>query len=720
MGRILMTKQDIVENIQSSGDSAKIDGWLASGQRRRLLPLFLVGGPAQQSPQPGANRQGAPHFQYRPEIDGLRAVAVIPVILFHAGFSAFSGGFVGVDVFFVISGYLVTSIILSEMENGRFRLSRFYERRARRIFPALFFMVALCIPLAWLSLTPKDMKDFATSLVGVSTFSSNIFFWSESGYFETFAELKPLLHTWSLAVEEQYYILFPLALILAWPLGKRPVLAMLAMVFVVSLAAAHWGAYNKPSATFYLLPTRGWEILLGAFAAFYLARKDSNHRPRATISDFLSIAGLVLITFAILSFDEETPTPSLATLIPTVGALLIILFSQNGVFVQRMLSCKVMVGIGLISYSMYLWHQPLFAFARQLFLLEPPKTLMVALCLTTLAVGYVSWRFVEKPFRTKNAQGQNIVLVSSATATFILLSIVLSSMLSDGFEASWLSRQPNDVQTAYHLLKKESNLNKEIAKNRSKQDNGGCRFNVKNITDRVANRIKHCQARYSSGVAILGDSHAIDIFGVATSASEKDFIVGITRAGCQPNSRKESCHYGQVLRFVSAHPEAFSNIVYVQAGFTLLRAKKDSGSRNMFRRIPPNEKVGGIYPDKARLDNVLSYLRKLSAHVPILWLGSRVEPHISHNRILKLGCGHRFSLRELQYEVFREIDDEVSSRARQASNISFLSQNDAFKIQFPEDFMSCDEILWADGDHLSLAGERNFGQRFDLIDYLTQ
>jgi peptidoglycan/LPS O-acetylase OafA/YrhL len=209
---------------------------------------------------------------YRKEIDGLRALAVLPVILFHAGFELFSGGFIGVDVFFVISGYLITTIILAELEQGKFSLINFYERRARRILPALFLVMFVCIPFAWFWLLPSDMKDFSQSLVAVSFFASNILFWRESGYFDAAAELKPLLHTWSLAVEEQYYVLFPLFLMLFWKLGKRWILLTLGLAFLASLALAQWAAYAKPSAAFYLLPTRGWELLIGAFTAFYLSQ----------------------------------------------------------------------------------------------------------------------------------------------------------------------------------------------------------------------------------------------------------------------------------------------------------------------------------------------------------------------------------------------------------------------------------------------------------------
>src|SRR5690606_34525374 len=185
-------------------------------------------------------------MNYRREIDGLRALAVLPVLLFHAGYETFSGGFVGVDVFFVISGYLITALMLAEFEQGKFSIVSFYERRARRILPALFLVLFVSILLAWFCLAPRDMKDFSESLAAVSVFTSNILFWRQSGYFDTAAELNPLLHTWSLAVEEQYYILFPLFLMLAWKLGKLRIYIILGLVFVSSLAIAQWGVYFKP------------------------------------------------------------------------------------------------------------------------------------------------------------------------------------------------------------------------------------------------------------------------------------------------------------------------------------------------------------------------------------------------------------------------------------------------------------------------------------------
>ncbi len=338
-------------------------------------------------------------MKYRPEIDGLRALAVIPVILFHAGFQNFSGGFVGVDVFFVISGYLITTIIISELDQGSFSIVNFYERRARRILPALFFVMAFCVLGAWFWLAPSDLKDFGQSLMAVSIFSSNIFFWQESGYFNTASELKPLLHTWSLAVEEQYYIIFPVILMLFWRTGIRVLMIFLAVGFLLSFAVADWGAYNKPDAAFYLLPTRGWELLVGVFVAFYLRYKK--YLKSDLLNQLLSLIGFGLIVFAIVAFDHSTPFPGRYALFPTIGTGLLILSAVPTTLVYKILAIRPIVAIGLISYSAYLWHQPILAFARQRYPWELSGPVLLGLCLLSLVLAYVSWRWIEYPFRNK-------------------------------------------------------------------------------------------------------------------------------------------------------------------------------------------------------------------------------------------------------------------------------------------------------------------------------
>lgn len=350
---------------------------------------------------------------YRPEIDGLRALAVLPVILFHAGFPAFSGGFVGVDVFFVISGFLITGIILNDLDKGRFSLLTFYERRARRILPALVLVVTLCIPFTWLWFTPLDMRDFGQSVTAVAVFASNILFWREAGYFFGASELKPLLHTWSLAVEEQYYVLVPLLLMVVWRLGRaRAVMAAVAVLMVLSFALAEWASVHRRDAAFYLLPMRAWELMIGAAAALYLFRRDGKTPAPRRLAEPLAVLGLGLIAVAVILYDSSTPFPGMYALAPTVGTVLLILFARPGTMSHRLLASRVLVSVGLISYSAYLWHQPLFAFARYRELDgEPSDVLMLALCVVTLPLAYASWRWVEQPCRDRTKLSRRTVFL---------------------------------------------------------------------------------------------------------------------------------------------------------------------------------------------------------------------------------------------------------------------------------------------------------------------
>lgn len=338
-------------------------------------------------------------MKYRREIDGLRALAVAPVIFFHAGLPFFSGGFVGVDIFFVISGYLITSILLAEKDAGTFSLRGFYERRARRILPALFVVMVVCAPAAYQLLLPSDLEAFARSVLATSLFSSNFLFWSESGYFDSSAELKPLLHTWSLAVEEQYYLLFPLLMMVGWRLRRRTLVLSLVVIAALSLGMAHWGATRNPSATFFLLPTRAWELLFGSLLAIYMAGGDKI-RTRAG-RELGGLMGLGMIGYAVFSFDKLTPFPSLYALVPVTGAALIILCATPQTSVGRLLALPPLVGMGLISYSAYLWHQPIFAFARYRSPDELDISEITILILATIALAYLTWKFVELAFRRR-------------------------------------------------------------------------------------------------------------------------------------------------------------------------------------------------------------------------------------------------------------------------------------------------------------------------------
>ena len=382
-------------------------------------------------------------MQYRPEIDGLRALAVIPVVLFHAGIAGFSGGFVGVDIFFVISGYLITSIILNEQQKDSFTLAGFYERRARRILPALMLVVLLSAVAAWYLLLPAELVDFGESLASVGVFASNILFWTQSDYFATTSEFIPLLHTWSLAVEEQFYLIFPVFMIftLAWTKTKR--LSVLTLVAILSLIFCEWAWRNAPEANFFLAPSRVWELMAGVLCAFYLQQARD---PKLLIRQLASLAGLLMLVYSIAFFDKSIPFPSLYALIPVVGTVLIILFTDKNTLVGKILSLPFIVGVGLISYSAYLWHQPLFVFARLNSMDELSVTTLLGLSILAFIMAFISWRWVEKPFRNRNWLSQRQVLWMAALCSLILISLGLIFVLGGGFDERFVTLE-NSIAT---------------------------------------------------------------------------------------------------------------------------------------------------------------------------------------------------------------------------------------------------------------------------------
>ena len=445
---------------------------------------------------------------YRPEIDGLRALAVIPVIFFHAGFEAFGGGFVGVDVFFVISGYLITSIILRERDSGSFTLAGFYERRARRLLPALFLVLACCIPFGILILTPPFFEQFALGLVGSATFTSNVLFlFAETTYFSSaHSELNPLLHTWSLAVEEQFYLVFPLLLLFLLKFSRTVLWAALSVLMLSSFVFSV--AYSNTVETFFAMQARFWELSIGVFLAIILHERGRPLVPENRFFRLLApMLGLLMIlvpVFLIKSFDARQHIPvSVVALIPVLGTALIILFSDTRTIIGRLLSSKPVVGIGLISYSAYLWHQPLLAFYKNVFIGRTESFVLLLLCFLSLVLAYLSWRWVETPFRRRNRFTRRQIYVFSAIGC-VLFSAVGTSfyLLRDEFQVE----NPNIAPSSFADYRGDIDPGEASAQISYACSNEKFFGNIIYAT--------FCQSKPDAKVdlALLGDSHALHLF----------------------------------------------------------------------------------------------------------------------------------------------------------------------------------------------------------------
>lgn len=646
-------------------------------------------------------------MKYRAEVDGLRAVAVIPVILFHAGFELFSGGFVGVDIFFVISGYLITTILIDDLENKRFSIVHFYERRARRILPALFFVMLCCIPFGWLWMLPREFKDFSESLSAVSLFISNFLFWSESDYFATAAEKKPLLHTWSLAVEEQYYVLFPIFLFLMWRFGKNRVFWMILVTTACSLALSEWGWRNQATANFYLAPTRAWELFAGSIASFIVQKHGV--KPNNT----LALLGFSAIAFSIFVYDENTPFPSVYALVPVLGVVLLVLYAEKETFVARLLSTKFFVGIGLISYSAYLWHQPLFAFARIRLNSEPDIALISLLIFTTMILAFLSWKYIEKPFRNKKIIGKKLIFTFSAIAITTTVSLGVLGHYFDR-EITYLRYKNNLAKTkTYDALEKAQNTSPVFIRS-NRFDNGECKFSVENLSDGVANRLLSCHKKYGPGVLVIGDSHATNLYHslVSNPKNEKiEFLVGITKNGCDLPTSKPGCQYNEVLQFINKNNSIFSHAVYEKAGYLML---ENYSKLNLLRSS--ELKSQNFRADAKTVDGVILFLENLAEKIPVVWFGPRIEPLIGEYELFDKTCEHAFTVSEEQTKVYQDLDEYLKSRIRADKKIAYVSQIQSYKLRFPEDYGSCDGLLWMDKNHYSALGEEVFGARYNLLE----
>ncbi|WP_296260870.1 MULTISPECIES: acyltransferase family protein [unclassified Pseudomonas] len=359
-------------------------------------------------------------FGNRRDIDGLRALAVIAVVLYHFGFSAFSGGFVGVDVFFVISGFLITSIICREINAGRFSFIDFWARRARRIIPALSVVMFAVLLVGWLMMPANDYSQLGRAVRYQATFVSNILFMRQDGYFNPASDFKPLLHTWSLSVEEQYYILFPLLMVLLTRYLRHwrwMLFGLLALSFVLNV----WVIKRNPDEAFFLLPMRAWELLCGAMLAVLPA---SDRKLPAWVYQAVSLLGLLAVLYAIFGFDKYTPFPGWAALLPVLGATAMIWANgQAPTLVGRLLSLRAMVAVGLISYSWYLWHWPVFVYANAVSVDGMQAWEAGGWVVLTLALAWLSWRLVELPFRDKRLLSGRKPVLFAGLATLLVIGL---------------------------------------------------------------------------------------------------------------------------------------------------------------------------------------------------------------------------------------------------------------------------------------------------------
>lgn len=456
---------------------------------------------------------------YRPDIDGLRTVAVLPVVFFHAGVPGFFGGFVGVDVFFVISGYLITGIVWRELEAGSFSIPAFYRRRVLRIFPALFAMLAVVAAVAYATFLPSQLLSFARSVVSTALFYSNVEFYLQAGYFGPAGHDLPLLHTWSLAVEEQFYIVWPMTLWVAYRRGgKQMAAAITAAALFLSLAASIWWLPRDAEGTFYLPHTRAWELLVGALLALQ-PLPMLQHRAAREIA---SVLGLAAIAFAVMTYNQTVPFPGATALVPVLGAAALIAAGEQGpTWAGRLLSVRPMVFVGLLSFPLYLWHWPVFVLARTAGLIEATPTAMTALTGVSMLIAWMSWRWVETPLR----RGVR------SLPTWRVLGAAAGAIATFSAAGAWAA-QAGGLPSRYSP--EQRSMAAFLAYEGDVQYRGGSCFVVDVRRDRFDAATCLAPRVGEPTLLLAGDSHAAHLWPGFAALKGSAQVLQATHTGCRP------------------------------------------------------------------------------------------------------------------------------------------------------------------------------------------
>ena len=484
---------------------------------------------------------------YRADIDGLRAIAVLSVVGFHAFPGLIHGGFIGVDVFFVISGFLISSILLRDLQENRFSFAHFFSRRIRRIFPSLILVLLACWIFGWLDLLPDEFIQLGKHIAGGAGFIDNFLYWQEIGYFDQSAEKKPLLHLWSIGVEEQFYLIYPLLL---WIGFKKPWnMKMLYVFFILSFALNVYLSFTSPSSAFFLPFTRFWEFLLGSFVALYFSRNKvgqlEHNSPRSWF-ELIPIVGLALLTISFFALNSKSTFPGFWALLPTLGAALIIFSPQNSWINRNLLSNPMLVRIGLISYPLYLWHWPLLSFAH-IMRDETPSIITRIIAISIAFVfAWASYKWLEYPIRFgKNQKNKTFFLI-------LVMALVAVLGLGTLFGKGFPQRVPEKYRELQELFKRTDNASKECI---DKFGGGGNSYCQIDDTNKAPTAL------------LIGDSHAGHFYAGLNEyyKNKGGNLLNMGAGGCPPfdgiefgksltNSLPLECHH-----YASAFKALFNN-----------------------------------------------------------------------------------------------------------------------------------------------------------------
>jgi len=668
--------------------------------------------------------------RYRADIDGLRALAVSSVVLFHAEIPGFKGGFIGVDIFFVISGFLITSIISWDLKRGEFSIADFYERRIKRIFPAFFAMLIGVTLVGLLLQDAVDLSRLGWNATAATLFISNFAFWFEIGYFAPSAEKNPLLHTWSLSVEEQFYVFFPLFMALFSSRAPKALKPCLVAGSAISLIAGGWGAFHFPGATFYLLPTRAWELAVGSLLALGIAAPPRTSKQASLASVF----GILLIAGSVQIYSKRTPFPGLMALPPVLGTALLIWSGMlnHNTWCRRLLSWRPVVFVGLISYSLYLWHWPIIAFWKYV-AFRPMEWLdSLSIIIVSLMLGVVSWRFVERPFRGEGGivHERRTVFMIGGVGIFMAVIIGLSVWGSGGIPWRFDNAAP---YTAIVKRARDNTWWIQYANWEAKNESMG------------AAQLAQPPVVGSPGVqptfALIGDSHAQAMIPAielqALRVGQSGYI--ITRGGTPPlldinvkqiplgdDGFDEARYHNRLIEFLRERPE-LKTIILVGRWPTYIRDHYvERGEEQLCLELTEETQTASDISTRSAmvergLDRMVERLIGMNRNVILVGcvpeVGFDVPTAFSISRrlpwILDL---KRVVPTKADYERRQLESNLLLSRISNRYHVDLIGSDSSMWDSNGRALVLIDgELLYRDDDHLSQAGALHFAHRFDGV-----
>ena len=643
---------------------------------------------------------------YRNDITGLRAIAVMFVILFHLFPGFFPNGYLGVDIFFVISGYVVTSYIRKSIINKTFVLQDFYRRRILRLFPVFFLILTFTYIFCYILFTPRQLKEVGQTLISVAFFSQNIYFSRESGYFDALTQDSPFLHTWSLAVEEQFYFMIPIILILLAKSNKKFFLilpSLMILSLILSLSVLNF----SPDAVFYLLPFRIWQLVLGVLIA--LIPLDLLHNSKKYDTSLQIIGILLLVLLLVPEISGSFKTLSLSVLASTSASCFILTRTQS-TFIHRILASSIFKVIGGASYSIYLVHNPLYSLVNVYKFHEVSQSDLIIIFFCSIIIGIILRKYVEETFQ-KITTWENAAVFKIFT---ILMSVILivgfQTNRTNGFESHYVNDRVKSIEgkQTLKLIQKHSVV--DISQRMKSTD---CFFNSEGIDRNVQVKFDECTKKHGNAIILIGDSHAINIYNIMERDSTINFLVGFVKGGCRPfsESLEKHCFYPKIQEFVKKNSQSISVILFHQSGSYFI---KDENMRVDSDLAFKKNKSFSIAVNEIK--KTTDYLQELRSQSSVVWLGPFIESRIDLNN----GRNWRSDLKisEQIFQRFGVLDvylrKNIDLYPDKLFNFKYISLINDFKIG-ANDLILENCILYNDTDHFTLCGEKELFERTSKV-----